>query len=137
MSYLADDTLKAVGPLQAMKQLSDEEGVWVTLHLHLFHSVAKIKQPLNYLNELFTKTFCIFYKKLFNCSFEHQKIRKFRVTFQCCRNILNCNKAANIYLLKVNNSNTRKRCEIRPKPTIKTSERLHFCLHCYFEHLTN
>ena len=30
---------------------------------------------------------------------------------------------AGIYLLKVNNRNTRKRCEICPKLTIKTPER--------------
>ena len=32
---------------------------------------------------------------------------------------------ANICLLKVNNRNTRKRCEIYSKLTIKTSERRH------------
>ena len=31
----------------------------------------------------------------------------------------------NIYLLKVNNRNTRKRCEIHSKLTIKTAERRH------------
>ena len=35
--------------------------------------------------------------------------------------------AANIYLLKVNNKNTRKRCEICSKLTIKTPERRHWC----------
>ena len=33
--------------------------------------------------------------------------------------------AANIYLFKVNNRNTRKRCEICSKSTIKTPERRH------------
>ena len=32
------------------------------------------------------------------------------------------NNPANIYLLKVNNRNTRKRCEICSKLTIKTTE---------------
>ena len=32
-------------------------------------------------------------------------------------------KPANIYLFKVNNRNTRKRCKICSKLTIKTSER--------------
>ena len=32
---------------------------------------------------------------------------------------------ANIYLFKVNNRNTRKRCEICSKLTIKTPERRH------------
>ena len=34
-------------------------------------------------------------------------------------------KPAGIYLLKVNNRNTRTRCEIRSKLTIKTPERRH------------
>ena len=34
---------------------------------------------------------------------------------------------AGIYLLKVNNRNTRTRCEICLKLTIKTSERCHYC----------
>ena len=33
--------------------------------------------------------------------------------------------SANIYLFKVNNRNTRKRCDICSKLTIKTSERRH------------
>ena len=33
---------------------------------------------------------------------------------------------ANIYLFKVNNRNTKRRCEICSKLTIKTPERLHF-----------
>ena len=33
---------------------------------------------------------------------------------------------ANIYLFKVNNKNTRKRCEICSKLTIKTPERRHW-----------
>ena len=37
--------------------------------------------------------------------------------------IFNRNKPDNTYLLKVNNRNTRKRCEICSKLTIKTSER--------------
>ena len=39
--------------------------------------------------------------------------------------LLNGFNPANIYLLKVNNSNTRKRCEICSKLTIKTPERYH------------
>ena len=35
---------------------------------------------------------------------------------------------ANVYLLKVNNRNTRKRCEICSKLTIKTLERRQFLL---------
>ena len=38
--------------------------------------------------------------------------------------ILN-NNPANIYLFKVTNRNTRKRCEISSKLTIKTPERRH------------
>ena len=40
--------------------------------------------------------------------------------------------AAGIYLLKVNNRNTRTRCEICSKLTIKTPERRHwlYCLYC-------
>ena len=34
---------------------------------------------------------------------------------------------ANIYLFKVNNKNTRKRCEICSKLTIKTPERCFYC----------
>ena len=35
------------------------------------------------------------------------------------------NYPANIYLFKVNNTNTRKKCEICSKLTIKTPERPH------------
>ena len=35
--------------------------------------------------------------------------------------------AANIYLFKVNNRNTRKNCEICSKLTIKTPEQRHGC----------
>ena len=47
-----------------------------------------------------------------------------------CRVSLFCwpcisNKPANIYLFKVNNRNTRKKCEICSKLTIKTPERRH------------
>ena len=37
---------------------------------------------------------------------------------------------AGIYLLKVNNRNTRTRCEICSKLTIKTPERTFWCLYC-------
>ena len=41
---------------------------------------------------------------------------------------------ANIYMFKVNNRNTRKRCEISSKLTVKTSEQHHLChpggFHC-------
>ena len=37
-------------------------------------------------------------------------------------------KPAKIYLFKVNNRNSRKRCEIYPKLTIKTSKRRRFLL---------
>ena len=37
---------------------------------------------------------------------------------------------AGIYLLKVNNRNTRTRCEICSKLTIKTPERSFWCLYC-------
>ena len=40
-------------------------------------------------------------------------------------NIKNNNLPANIYLFKVNNTNTRKRCKICSKLTIKTPERRH------------
>ena len=40
------------------------------------------------------------------------------------------NNPAGIYLLKVNNRNTRARCEICFKLTIKTPERRHWRLYC-------
>ena len=40
------------------------------------------------------------------------------------------NEPADIYLLKVNNRNTRTRCEICSKLTIKTPERRHWRLYC-------
>ena len=43
---------------------------------------------------------------------------------------------ANIYLLKVNNRNTRKRCEICSKLTMKTPERRHWHLFLVFLLLT-
>ena len=48
----------------------------------------------------------------------------------CFFSSLSCQRtiAANNYLLKVNNKNTRKKCEICLKLTIKTLERP--CLHC-------
>ena len=46
-----------------------------------------------------------------------------------CKNLvfikLDCRNPAGIYLLKVNNRNTRTRCEICSKLTIKTPERRH------------
>ena len=39
---------------------------------------------------------------------------------------LSCNYPADIYLLKVNNRNTRTRCETSSKLTIKTPERRHW-----------
>ena len=48
---------------------------------------------------------------------------------------------ANIYLLKVNNRNTRKRCEICLKSTIKTPERpqwrLFVVFNVNFEHISH
>ena len=41
---------------------------------------------------------------------------------------------ANIYLFKVNNRNTRKRCEIRSKLTIKTPQR-HSVFIVNFKHI--
>ena len=43
------------------------------------------------------------------------------------QSILTANIPIGIYRLKVNNSNTRKRCEICSKLTIKTPERRHWC----------
>ena len=40
--------------------------------------------------------------------------------------VLTCNIPAGIYLLKVNNRNTRTRCEICSKLTINTPERRHW-----------
>ena len=37
---------------------------------------------------------------------------------------------AGIYMFKVNNRNTRTRCEICSKLTIKTPERSFWCLYC-------
>ena len=50
-------------------------------------------------------------------------------------------RPAYIYLFKVNNKNTRKRCEIYSKLTIKTPERHHdvvlvFLLFFNFEHIS-
>ena len=50
------------------------------------------------------------------------KIATKLITFSC--------QAANIYLFKVNNRNTRKRCEICSKLTIKTPEQRHLVLFC-------
>ena len=47
----------------------------------------------------------------------------FEVTYMPIKPILNVYTSANIYLLKCNNRNTRKRCEICSKLTIKTPER--------------
>ena len=40
-----------------------------------------------------------------------------------------CNPAGS-YMFKVNNRNTRTRCEVCSKLTIKTPERRHWCLYC-------
>ena len=47
------------------------------------------------------------------------------LTTRLCSNVpsLSSNNRANIYLFKVNNKNTRKRCEICSKLIIKTAER--------------
>ena len=51
------------------------------------------------------------------------------------------NNPANVYLFKVNNRNTRKRCEIGSKLTIKISEWRHWrCSDVFivnFEHISN
>ena len=54
-----------------------------------------------------------------------QKILKNRrLTFELCKVKENLsNDPANIYLFKLNNKNTRKRCEIRSNLIIKTPER--------------
>ena len=46
--------------------------------------------------------------------------------------------STNIYLLKVNNRNTRKRCELYSKLTIKTPERRHWrrIVNVNFEHIS-
>ena len=41
--------------------------------------------------------------------------------------LLQSNSPANIYMFKVNNRNTTKRCEICPKLTIKTPEQRQLC----------
>ena len=43
--------------------------------------------------------------------------------FCLSRTLLTTYPAQNIYLFKVNNKNTKRRCEIRSKLTIKTPER--------------
>ena len=48
----------------------------------------------------------------------YKYLQHFKATFT--------NNLANIYLFKVNNRNTRKRCEICSKLTIKISERYHW-----------
>ena len=53
--------------------------------------------------------------------FFHQPFPPFQVTY-----FWNGHCPANIYLFKVNNKNTRKRCEICSKLTIKTPERRHW-----------
>ena len=63
------------------------------------------------MNEFFIKKDIIFeFTTLRQCSFE------------CCHKVSRT-YPANICLFKVNNRNIRKRCEIRPKLTIKTPER--------------
>ena len=62
---------------------------------------------------------------LFNYSFLILFLCDLRIAFQKFQTELVCdsNFPANIYSLKANNRNTRKRCEICFKLTIKTPER--------------
>ena len=54
--------------------------------------------------------------------------RGYRVeSFDCYFPKKNPNNPVDIYLLKGNNRNTRVRCEICSKLTIKTPERRHWC----------
>ena len=50
---------------------------------------------------------------------------KVHVQFTCCVNEIKWNYPDNIYLLKVMNRNTRKRCEICSKLTVRTPEQRH------------
>ena len=55
----------------------------------------------------------------------HLNEHRFRLDFQACMHPL-CFIPAGIYLLKVNNRNTRTRCEICSTLTIKIPERRHW-----------
>ena len=65
----------------------------------------------------------ILYSSLSHTHFFMKKTRS-KITPDSCRNLQTMlDFPANIYLFKVNNRNTRKRCEICSKLTIKTPER--------------
>ena len=63
-----------------------------------------------------------FLARFSKCGYKYFVIVLFSFIYFCKKNILAY--PAGIYLLKVNNSNTRARCEIFSKLTIKTLERL-------------
>ena len=63
----------------------------------------------------------------------HRYLKKFPISFKCLHWVpVTCIPVSN-YLLKVNNRNTRKKCQICSKLTTKTSERClasSWCLYC-------
>ena len=71
---------------------------------------------------------------IFCCSSFFNTVKKTVITDPkqyCKKKNKNCNRfnnkhLANIYLFKIDNKNTRKRCEICSKLTIKTTERRHW-----------
>ena len=70
-----------------------------------------------------------------NYSVSHAPRRKIRTTAELPlkKGTIGSRNPAGIYLLKVNNRNTRTRCEICSKLTIKTPERRlasFWCLYC-------
>ena len=92
-------------------KLPDQE-----LRDHLFSTYIKFSEKITYLI-LVTRT----------CSYQGSKMLNF--AYVITRWFLMC--PVNIYLFKVNNTNTATRCDIYSKLTIKTPERRHW--HTFFQ----
>ena len=91
------------------------------IHFQNMHTFTYQKILLN-------SFFCLFLKS----SYLQFILKCFPVFSKNCNRILetteiNGNIPANIYLFKVNNRNTKKRCEFYSKLTIKTPERRQWC----------
>ena len=109
------------------KSLEFDSGTWKTWNFSCLasNSVKKSTCPFNVflcsrLNQL---NLCISFRSSFLQCLEFYLFCSYFILFLFCSLLFHHLLPAAIYLLKVNNRNTRTRCEIYSKLTVKTPER--------------
>ena len=123
----------------------DENSVYIE-HMELLLKIAeKILNAQENLNKMFLEEFpltglCKVWESHMRVSWEYflfliffKPDMKFSFKSVCLNRINQGSYPAGIYLLKINNRNTKTRCEICPKLTIKTPkwrQALFWCLYC-------